>query len=134
MGDQKDHRQRFKNFNGSPGDNTLDQDELFFNTAFSFLDEMKWSFGLLRLGMRYDLQRLGTQHESDEVQLNSFNPSIGFTYTQWGKHVMFVSYSSSFETPTLNELSANPSGNVGFNPDLSPSKAHNFEWGGDIQP
>ena len=129
LADQKDHRQRFQNLNGSPGDNTLDQDELFFNTALSFLDEMKWSFGLLRLGIRYDLQRLGTQLESDEVQLNSFNPSIGFTYTQWGKHVMFISYSSSFETPTLNELSANPSGNVGFNPDLSPSKAHNFEWG-----
>ena len=129
LADQKDHRQRFQNLNGSPGDNTLNQDELFFNTALSFLDEMKWNFGLLRLGLRYDLQRLGTQRESDQVQLNSFNPSIGFTYTQWGNHVMFVSYSSSFETPTLNELSANPSGNIGFNPDLSPSKAHNFEWG-----
>ena len=129
LADQKDHRQRFKNLNGSPGENTLDQEEFFFNTALSFLDEMKWSFGLLRLGLRYDHQRLGTQRESDEVQLNSFNPSIGFTYTQWGNHVIFISYSSSFETPTLNELSANPSGNSGFNPDLSPSKAHNFEWG-----
>ena len=129
LADQKDHRQRFKNLNGSPGDNTLDQEELFFNSALSFLDEMKWSFGLLRLGLRYDHQRLATQRESDEVKLNVFNPSIGFTYTQWGNHVMFVSYSSSFETPTLNELSANPSGNAGFNPDLSPSKAHNFEWG-----
>ena len=129
LADQKDHRKRFRNINGSPGDNTLDQEELFFNTALSFLDEMKWSFGLLRLGLRYDHQRLGTQRESDQVRLNSFNPSIGFTYTQWGKHVMFVSYSSSFETPTLNELSANPSGNAGFNPNLSPSKAHNFEWG-----
>ena len=129
LADQKDHRQRFKNLNGSPGDNTLDQEELFFNSALSIIDEMKWSFGLLRLGLRYDHQRLGTQRESDEVKLNVFNPSIGFTYTQWGNHVMFVSYSSSFETPTLNELSANPSGNAGFNPDLSPSKAHNFEWG-----
>ena len=129
LADQKDHRQRFKNLNGSPGDNTLDQEELFFNSALSFLDEMKWSFGLLRLGLRYDHQRLGTQLESDEVKLNVFNPSIGFTYTQWGNPVMFVSYSSSFETPTLNELSANPSGNAGFNPDLSPSRAHNFECG-----
>jgi len=129
LADQKDHRQRFKNLNGSPGDNTLDQEELFFNTALSFLDEMKWSFGLLRLGLRYDHQRLGTQLKSDEVKLNVFNPSIGFTFTQWGNHVIFISYSSSFETPTLNELSANPSGNAGFNPDLSPSKAHNFEWG-----
>ena len=126
--DQNDHRKRFKNIAGMPGENTLDQEELFFNTALSFLDEFKWDFGLLRLGLRYDHQRMGTQIGSDEVRLNSFNPSIGFTYTNWGNLVMFVSYSSSFETPTLNELSANPSGGSGFNPDLSPSKAHNFEW------
>ena len=129
LADQKDHRQRFINVEGAAGDVTLDQDELFFNTAFSLLDEIKWNFGLLRLGLRYDHQSLGTQRASDEVQLNAWNPSIGFTYTQWGSHVMFVSYSSSFETPTLNELSANPSGNAGFNPNLSPSKAHNYEWG-----
>ena len=129
LADQKDHRKRFKNIEGTPGENTLDQEELFFNTALSFLDEFKWDFGILRAGLRYDHQRLGTQIGSDQVSLNTFNPSIGFTYTDWGKHVMFVSYSSSFETPTLNELSANPSGGAGFNPDLSPSKAHNFEWG-----
>ena len=129
LADQKDHRQRFKNLNGSSGENTLDQDELFFNIALSFLDELKWDFGLLRLGLRYDYQRLSTQRERDEVQLNSLNPSLGFTYTQLGNNVIFVSYSSSFETPTLNELSANPIGNVGFNPNLSFSKAHNFELG-----
>lgn len=129
LADQKDHRQRFMNLNGSSGENTLDQDELFFNAALSFLDELKWDFGLLRLGLRYDYQGLSTQRESDEVQLNSLNPSLGFTYTQLGNNVIFVSYSSSFETPTLNELSANPIGNVGFNPNLSPSKAHNFELG-----
>ena len=129
LADQKDHRKRFENIEGTPGENTLDQEELFFNTALSFLDEFKWDFGILRAGLRYDHHRLGTQIGSDQVSLNTFNPSIGFTYTDWGKHVMFVSYSSSFETPTLNELSANPSGGAGFNPDLSPSKAHNFEWG-----
>ncbi len=129
LADQKDHRKRFQNLDGLSGDKTLDQEELFFNTALSILDQMKWSFGLLRLGLRFDHQRLGTQRESDQVKLNSFNPSIGFTFTQWGSHIMFASFSSSFETPTLNELSANPSGNNGFNPDLSPSKAHNLEWG-----
>ena len=29
LADQNDHRQRFQNLNGSPGDNTLDQEELF---------------------------------------------------------------------------------------------------------
>ena len=129
IADQKDHRQRFENLNGSSGENTLNQDELFFNSALSFLDELKWNFGLLRLGLRYDYQSLGTQLERDEVQLNSLNPSVGFTYTKLGNNVVFVSYSSSFETPTLNELSANPTANEGFNPNLSPSKAHNFELG-----
>ena len=82
LADQKDHRQRFKNLNGSSGENTLDQDELFFNTSLSFLDELKWNFGLLRMGLRYDYQRLSTQRERDEVRLNSLNPSLGFTYTK----------------------------------------------------
>lgn len=129
LADQKDYRKRYKNLDGTRGDNTLDQDELFFNTAVSFLDQIKWNFGLLRLGIRYDQNKLGTQIESDQIKLNSINPSIGFTYTRLGNHIMFISYSSSFETPTLNELSANPSGDAGFNTDLSPSKAHNFELG-----
>jgi len=81
------------------------------------------------LGLRYDYQRLGTQRGRDEIMLNTFNPSLGFTYTKWGSHVVFISYSSSFETPTLNELSANPLSSTGFNPDLSPSKANNYEMG-----
>ena len=129
LADQKDHRQRFNNLNGLSGESTLDQDELFFNYSLSFLDELEWDFGLLRLGLRYDYQRLSTKNEWDEVKLNSLNPSFGFTYTQLGNNVLFISYTSSFETPTLNELSANPSGNKGFNPNLSPSKAHNFELG-----
>ncbi|MEK9603641.1 MAG: TonB-dependent receptor [Flavobacteriaceae bacterium] len=129
IADQKDHRKRFNNENGSSGEITLDQNELFFNSALSFLDELQWSFGILRTGLRYDHQRIGTKESSEEIKLNSFNPSIGFTYTNLVNQALFVSYSSSFETPTLNELSANPSGNSGFNPDLSPSKAHNLELG-----
>lgn len=129
IADQNDRRQRFKNLGGAAGDQTLDQDELFFNSSVSVLDEFKWRFGLLRTGLRFDHQRLGTQLAVDKIRLNSLNPSIGFTYTDWGDHVVFISYSSSFETPTLSELSANPSGGAGFNPDLSYSKANNFEIG-----
>ena len=126
---QKDLRKRYQNLSGTQGDNVLDQAENFYNTALSFLDEIKWDFGLVRAGLRYDYQRFGTQNSVDEVRLHSLNPSLGFTYTQLGNHVLFTSYSSSFETPTLNELSANPDGSPGFNADLSPSKAHNFELG-----
>ena len=42
---------------------------------------------------------------------------------------IWTSFSSSFETPTLSELSSNPTGKEGLNLDLDPSKATNFELG-----
>ncbi len=126
LADQKDQRNRYKNLKGARGDSTLSQEELFFNSALSVLDEFKWSFGLLRTGLRYDFQRLGTD---SKINLNVVNPSIGFTFTDIGNHVLYTSFSTSFETPTLSELSANPTGQAGFNQDLSSSKATNFELG-----
>ena len=126
LADQKDQCNRYKNLKGSKGDATLSQEELFYNAALSVLDEFKWSFGLLRTGLRYDFQRLGTDAK---VNLNVVNPSIGFTFTDFGNHVLYTSFSTSFETPTLSELSANPTGEPGFNQDLSSSKATNFELG-----
>ncbi|MEM6724389.1 MAG: TonB-dependent receptor, partial [Bacteroidota bacterium] len=41
---------------------------------------------------------------------------------------VFLNLSSSFETPTLNELSNNPDGS-GFNPDLLPQTASHLEMG-----
>ena len=42
---------------------------------------------------------------------------------------MYTNFSTSFETPTLSELSANPSGLEGLNLNLKPSKAENYELG-----
>jgi iron complex outermembrane receptor protein len=42
---------------------------------------------------------------------------------------IWVSFSSSFETPTLSELSSNPYGDSGLNPQLIAQKALNFEFG-----
>ena len=42
--------------------------------------------------------------------------------------MLFASFSSSFETPTTTEL-ANPDASGGFNPDLAPQTADNFEIG-----
>ena len=41
---------------------------------------------------------------------------------------MFFSFGTSFETPTLNELSNNPDGS-GFNKDLNSNNAVNYEVG-----
>ncbi len=127
--DQADHRKRFKNIAGEVGDITLNQKELFDNKSVSLLDEYRFKFGVLRAGLRFDQQKLGTNLSDKKTNLNVVNYSIGFTYTALADHIFFGSLATSFETPTLNELSANPSGEVGFNPNLSSSQARNFELG-----
>ena len=129
LADQTDHRKRFKNISGEAGDITLNQKELFDNKSVSLLDEYRFKFGVLRAGLRFDQQKLGTNLSDKKTNLNVVNYSIGFTYTALADHIFFGSLATSFETPTLNELSANPSGEVGFNPNLSSSQARNFELG-----
>ena len=127
--DQTDHRKRFKNIAGEVGDITLNQKELFDNKSVSLLDEYRFRFGVLRAGLRFDQQKLGTNLSDKKTNLNVVNYSIGFTYTALANHIFFGSLATSFETPTLNELSANPNGEEGFNPNLSSSQARNFEFG-----
>ena len=79
--------------------------------------------------MRFDKQQLGTSLVDSKTNLNVVNYSLGFTYTDLVDHILFGSYATSFETPTLSELSANPIGEEGFNPELSSSQARNFEVG-----
>ena len=129
LADQTDHRKRFKNISGEAGDITLNQKELFDNKSVSLLDEYRFKFGVLRSGLRFDQQKLGTNLLDKKTNLNVVNYSIGFTYTALANHIFFGSLATSFETPTLNELSANPNGEEGFNPNLSSSQARNFELG-----
>src|SRR5207247_10794283 len=47
---------------------------------------------------------------------------------------VYANVGTSFETPTTTELTNRPSGAGGFNPDLQPQQATNFEVGvrGDV--
>ncbi|MEP0479300.1 MAG: TonB-dependent receptor, partial [Nonlabens sp.] len=44
-------------------------------------------------------------------------------------HNVYANIATSFETPALSELSANPTGDQGFNEDLEAQKAINYEIG-----
>ena len=60
-------------------------------------------------------------------RINSFNPSVNFLY-EFDKIDVFANFSSGYETPTLNELSAT-SNQTGFNDDLKNIKSNTFEIG-----
>ena len=82
---------------------------------------------MFRYGIRYDDNRIGTDSESF-ISLNKFNPSFGFSYSLNDANNIYFSSGTSFETPTLNELSNNPNSN-GLNKNLNPSSSINYEIG-----
>ena len=136
VSDQKDNRERYKNLLGEKGENTLSQKELFYNSSISVLDQIKFDYGLLRIGIRYDHQKIKAKpnfeiyNEKDNtIRLNVLNPSIGFTFNKLRNQSIYGSFATSFETPTLSELSANPTGQAGFNKSLESSLAKNIEFG-----
>lgn len=133
---QNDDRQRFRNLEGIQGGQTLDQKERFTNLgvfATNHLEIDKWYF---TGGIRFDYNKLAAVDEfledgddSGEITLNSFNPSAGVSYAFAKANNLYINVATSFETPALSELSANPNGDRGFNEDLEAQKATNYELG-----
>jgi len=133
---QEDHRQRFRNLQGEKGSVTLDQNEQFNNWGLALFDDLQWQQWTFMGGLRYDRNRLAIDDHflengdaSDQLFLPSWNYSLGVNFRLNPKHRLFINSSSSYETPVLSELSANPSGGGGFNSGLQPQTALTYELG-----
>ena len=126
---QNDLRKRFKNIKGLQGEITLNQLESFKSISFYLIDHLKFKEILFTFGLRWDQNILGTDQNEININLNKLNPSFGFNYTISNNKNIWSSFSSSFETPTLSELSSNPYNQIGLNPSLSTQKASNVEIG-----
>jgi iron complex outermembrane receptor protein len=130
---QRDDRQRYRNLEGTRGETTLDQLEQFSNLGLYALGDWRVEKWRVNVGARYDWNWIGLEErlgdENTTTNLSAFNPSIGVNYLIRPNWSAFASYRSSFETPTLNELSANPTNEAGFNEDLQPQEADNYELG-----
>ena len=125
---QSDDRKRFKNNFGIKGDKTLGQMENFDTTGVYLVSQTTFNSGLLlRYGVRYDINSIGID-SNNKVNLDKINPSLGLSYSINSSDNLFFSFGTSFETPTLNELSNNPDG-TGFNKDLKSNNAINYEFG-----
>jgi len=125
---QSDDRKRYKNDFGVQGEMTFDQIEQFKSTGLYMLSQTDFNSGLLvRYGIRYDINDIGTD-SSSSIILDKLNPSVGLSYKVNSNDNIFFSFGTSFETPTLNELSNNPNG-VGLNEDLKSSSSLNYEVG-----
>ncbi len=133
---QKDNRSRFSNQEGIVGAKTLEQDESFNAYGVYLLDHLSLGNLLIRTGLRYDHNVLKVDDDfpsngvdSDNISLNSISTSLGLNLKIDSQNYVYTNFSTSFETPTLSELSANPIAEGGFNTNLEPQKANNFELG-----
>ena len=126
---QRDHRDRYQNLIGYQGDLTFSQLEKFSALGIYLLDELNLGEFLVRTNLRFDNLILGASSVIQDQVYRVLNPSIGISYKLNPKQIMYTNFSTSFETPTLSELSANPSGLEGLNLNLKPSKAENYELG-----
>ena len=126
---QKDQRDRYQNLIGNQGDLTFSQLEKFSALGVYLLDELNLGEFLIRANLRFDNLILGASSVIQDQVYKVLNPSIAISYRLSPKQIMYTNFSTSFETPTLSELSANPDGLEGLNLNLKPSKAENYELG-----
>ena len=129
---QKDDRQRFINDEGIKTDQVMGQNENYENTSLYFFGSK--SLGKLNFsgGARFEnniisLDSYFKPSDKKTRRINSFNPSVNFLY-EFDKIDVFANFSSGYETPTLNELSATAN-QLGFNDDLKNIKSNTFEIG-----
>jgi len=132
---QRDARTRLDNNDGMPGDITLLQKEQFTNAGIFLLNDFNYKKWIFNTSIRYDLNNIQVQDQlltngddSGTIDLNAWNYSFGVAYSLSPSKQLFARWSTSFETPTLNELSNNPDGS-GFNPSLQAQSAIHYETG-----
>lgn len=133
---QNDRRNRFRNLEGAQGEQTLGQREKFTNLGIYITDHLEIDKWLITAGARFDYNKLAADDafldngdDSGSVTLNAFNPSVGVSYAFAKAFITYTNISTSFETPALSELSANPDGTETFNENLKAQKAINYEVG-----
>lgn len=142
---QGDTRQRFSYVkviaNGvttyNPDKLVLNQLETFKSRGVYVLQELQpIKKLLLSVGIRYDDLRLQATdnyltdgNQSGDRHFTKINPMLGVNYEFVKNTSVYLNYASSFETPTLNELSNNPDNTGGFNPNLAPQQAKSYEIG-----
>lgn len=133
---QDDDRQRFDNDFGVIGSLISDQNELVTNLGLFLQNEISLSDKLaLTVGVRYDDieyevedKFLSDGDDSATRTLDEVSPMIGALYAASETLSLYATVATAFEAPTTTQL-ANPLGLGGFNPDVDPQLATNYEVG-----
>jgi iron complex outermembrane receptor protein len=86
--------------------------------------------------VRFDLDDRFTSDgdDSDARTMSAVSGNVGVSLSFGDQFVPYVNVATAFETPTTTELVNQPDGAGGFNPELGPQRAVNYEVGARGQP
>ncbi len=139
----RDNRENFVSSSGQPTTTViLDQREQV--TEFGPFAQINWNPGerwLVSAGARFDWARfalddraLSDGDDSGARTMSAVSGNLGLSLLLGDHFVPYVNVATAFETPTTTELANQPDGSGGFNPDLGPQRAVNYEIGARGQP
>jgi iron complex outermembrane receptor protein len=140
----RDDRQNFVSDAGRQTDAVfLDQREKV--TEIGPFAQLQWTANehlLLSAGGRFDWVRFDLDDrylgdgfdDSGSRTMSSLSGNLGASWAFGDRFVPYVNVSTAFETPTTTELVNKPDGSGGFNPELGPQRAVNYEVGARGQP
>jgi iron complex outermembrane receptor protein len=131
----RDDRTNARSVSGVPTDPPfLDQREKV--TEIGPFVQVNWAATprlLAAAGGRYDRVTFTVEDHigpnSGSRNLGSWNGNLGLSYWVSDAVVPYANVSTSFETPTTTELANRPDGSTGFNDQLGPQRAWNYEIG-----
>jgi iron complex outermembrane receptor protein len=130
---QRDERKRFSNDFGIRGALTTNQEEnvtsygIFLQDEFGIMKKLGLTFGARYDTLKYKVgDKIGSG--SGSLTFDQLSPMIGLIWKVMPILNVYGNISTSFEPPTTTEF-ANPDGPTGFNQELEPQTATNYEIG-----
>jgi iron complex outermembrane receptor protein len=139
IGLRLNNRKNYINNSGSEGELFLNQNEQVINAGLFTQAIVPVTLKIDIAGsFRYDQTYFGVTDflsnsqnidNSGKRTMKGVSPALGIVYRLLKSLNCFANISTSFETPTSTELANRPGGIGGFNPDLNPSHALEYEAG-----
>lgn len=136
---QNDDRRRFDNLEGIRGDRVLEQRERVTSTGIYLQQRLEldadWA---LTAGVRWDRVELDVDDsllangdDSGRRVWEEISPGAGLTWNPAAELNAYANVGTAFQTPTTTELAnpQNPGSGGGFNRELEPQTARNYEIG-----
>ncbi|HWP39170.1 MAG TPA: TonB-dependent receptor [Gemmatimonadales bacterium] len=130
--------QRDDRINRTPNGATLTRDQFERVSEIGLFAQMQAGRGAVSLtaGARYDRVQFSVRDafvsdgdDSGERVMDAVSGAGGIAWDMAPAFQPYVSVATSFETPTTTELANRPTGPGGFNPELNPQTAVNYEVG-----